>query len=100
MTVQARPFKPDRSGQHEAHEHNDCEYESDGEADPHQDEVRGFAAREVAFAVLARLHAERGGESAAEHLPEAQGWRIVILRTRCAIFSIWFVVAHVEPSNG
>ena len=60
---------------------NNADHEDGGDDDSRQDELQRFSATEIPVAIFAGLHAERGGESAAEHLDGR--WPVA----RCGLFS-------------
>ena len=68
----ASSFTSSRVAQHQPHDEDDDQHEHDREDDAGDDEMQRFAAAEVALAIRAALHAERGGGGAAGDLPERQ----------------------------
>ena len=62
---------------HDRNDVGDGKNEGDREADPDDDEVNGFAVREVPLSILAGLHAESCGSGARQHLPERKGVAVV-----------------------
>src|SRR5262245_34883022 len=61
-----------RVAQHQIDNRRDDQHEQRREDDPRDDEMQRLAAREVAFAIGAALHAECGRRGAAGDLPERQ----------------------------
>lgn len=66
--------------QNPIHERHDHKHEDRGEHDSGNDELRGVAARKIAFQILAALHSERGRERAEQDLAKRQfiAWRWLI----------------------
>ena len=68
--------------------------------------MTGFAASKVALPIFARLHTNRCGQSAADHLPQCQGrqYLVGVIHLGHLIFSAWrcriflFVIHLLWPS--